>query len=104
MWNKITSTTASSNVTTADQVAYTLEGEIRKFHPNPNDAPHLAKSIVLQMLDETVVGGVSADVDMGALFQLERHRPLTLLQFISYLKPYEASFPRLVNDIAEEGK
>ncbi|XP_035710135.1 rho family-interacting cell polarization regulator 1 isoform X4 [Folsomia candida] len=102
LWNKITSTTASSNVTTADQVAYTLEGEIRKFHPNPNDAPHLAKSIVLQMLDETVVGGVSADVDMGALFQLERHRPLTLLQFISYLKPYEASFPRLVNDIAEE--
>lgn len=107
MWTEVTgSASPLTLVTTADQVSFGLEGEIRSFLSEEDaiQAPHLAKTIVLQMLGGGGSGSGGVEEDKGAAFRLQRHLPLTLFQFTSYLKPYQASFPRLVRDIAEEGK
>lgn len=98
LWRDITQSNTTL-CTTADQVAYGLEAQIRKFHEE--NSHHLAKSLVLQILDEF---RDDVDIDMASVFQLHRHSVVTMFQFLMFLKPYETSFQMLVNDIAEEGE
>lgn len=73
-------------MTTADQAAYGLEKEIRKYHLENSHS--LAKSLVMQIMDET---------------RFRRNSIVTVFQFILFLRPYETSFKRLIDDVAEEG-
>ncbi|ODM97155.1 Protein FAM65B [Orchesella cincta] len=74
----------TSLCTTADQAAYGLEKEIRKHHENSHS---LARSLVMQIMDEQ---------------RFRRNSIVTVFQFILFLRPYETSFKRLVDDVAEE--
>jgi hypothetical protein len=88
LWMEVTQSTTTL-VTTVDQVAYGLEREVRKYPEAEQNSHGLSRSLVLQMQDEAVY---------------RRSSLLTLFQFMTFLKPYETSFQRLVADIAEEGE